>query len=284
MKRLYHLLYGVFLLIFPGNGLSWAQQGEITGRVVDAATGKAVEYTAVLNYSRHLRMYSNTAGEFKLPAQEGDTLVFYAVGYFYEKVIAHADMINSGTPRVFTLMQQTFEIQEVRVYSLGTYEDFRERFINLDRPATQTEKLAADLAETSRTVAREAYDQAKAAKMLNGITFVAVPILTPDEKERLMLAQIIKEEKINDQIYQKYNPVVVKKVTGLTDDDDIIEFMVFCNYSDTYLLKVNDYDLMVSIGRKYEQFKRKKQEEKSMQNQIEMIFDEQYALACFTSF
>jgi hypothetical protein len=279
MKRLYLLFYSVFIVLFPGSPHSWAQQGEITGRVVDALTGKAVEYTAVLNYSRHLRMYSNTAGEFRLQAQAGDTLVFYAVGYFYEKVIADETMINTDVPRSFTLRQQTFEIQEVRVYSLGTYEDFRERFINLDRPATQTEKLAAELAETSRTEAREAYDQAKAAQKLDGITLVSVPILTPEEKERLVLAQIIKEEKINDQIYQKYNPVVVKKVTGLTSDDDIIEFMVFCNYSDTYLLKVNDYDLMVSIGRKYEQFKRKKQEEKSMQNRIEMILDEQYALA-----
>jgi hypothetical protein len=279
MKLFYYLFYGVsFLLLFYGSSLTWAQKGEINGKVVDAATGKAIEYTAILNYSQHLRMYSNSAGEFKLQVQAGDTLVFYAVGYFYEKVIADADMINTGIPRAFTLKQQAFEIQEVRIYNLGTYEDFKQRFINLDRQATQTEKLAEELAETSRKVAQEAYDQAMAAKKLDGITLVSVPILTPEEKERLVLAQIIEEEKINDQIYQKYNPVVVKKVTGLTNDDDIIEFMVFCNYSDYYLLKVNDYDLMVSIARKYEQFKRKKQEEKSMQNQIEMIFDEQYAI------
>jgi hypothetical protein len=280
MKQFYYLFCGVtFLLLFSGNGITRAQQGEINGKVVDVVTGKAVEYTAILNYSQHLRMYSNSAGEFKIQAQAGDTLVFYAVGYFYNKVIANADMINTATQRAFTLMLQAFEIQEVRVYSLGTYEDFRQRFLNLDRQATQTEKLSQELAETSRKVAREAYDQAMAAKKLDGITLVSVPILTPEEKERLLLAQIIEEEKINDQIYQKYNPVVVKKVTGLTDDDDIIEFMVFCNYSDTYLLKVNDYDLMVSIARKYEQFKRKKQEEKSMQNQIEIIVDEQYAKA-----
>lgn len=279
MKQFYCLFCGVsFLLMFYGSSLTWAQKGEIKGRVVDAATGKAIEYTAVLNYSRDFRIYSNTGGEFKLQGQPGDTLVLYAVGYYYNKVIVEGGMINAVTPVTFTLKQQAYEIQEVRIYNLGTYEDFKQRFINLDRQATQTEKLAEELAETSRQVALEAYDQAMAAKKLDGITLVSVPILTPEEKERLLLARIIEEEKINDQIYQKYNPVVVKKVTGLTNDDDIIEFMVFCNYSDYYLLKVNDYDLMVSIARKFEQFKRKKQEEKSMQNQIEMIFNEQYAI------
>lgn len=279
MKLLYNLWRNALLiLLVKGNGLAGAQQSEINGKVTDAGNGKSIEYTAILNYSRHIRMYSNSSGEFHLHAQAGDTLVLYAIGYYYEKVIVEDAMLNTKTPRAFTLRQQAFEIQEARIFSLGTYEDFKQRFINLDRQATQTEMLAEDLAEASRNVASEAYENAKANQMLNGITFVAVPILTPEEKERLLLAEIIEEEKINDQIYMKYNPVVVKKVTGLTDDDVIIEFMVYCDYTDYYLLKVSEYDLMESIARKYAMFKKKKQDEKSLQNQIELYYDECFAL------
>jgi hypothetical protein len=52
--------------------------------------------------------------------------------------------------------------------------------------------------------------------------------------------------------------------------------MIYCDFSDEYLLEVNEYDLMVSIARKYEMYKRKKQEEKSMQNRLYPDFDDFY--------
>lgn len=240
----------------------------IRGKVVDAIHGRGVEYTSVLNFSRQTRIYCNAGGEFRMDAQRGDTLVFYAVGYYYRKVIVEDAMLYSTDPFLFTLQQQALEIAEVRIIGLGTYEEFKQDFIHLDRPRTKTDELAENLAQASHVAAREAYEKAKADKMLDGITLVTVPILTPEEKERLVLARIIKQEKIEDQIYQKFNPMVVKKVTGLTDDDEVIAFMLYCNYSDVYLLDVNEYDLMVSLARKFEMYQEKKKEERSMQNRL----------------
>lgn len=264
----FHPVLCCLLIMFSAHTVSHAQQGTIRGKVQDQNTGKKIEYTSVLNYSLHTRIYSNAEGEFNLKARAGDTLVLYAVGYFYQKIIVKGNMINTKEPVIFALPEQKYEISEVRIIGLGTYDDFRQQFINLDRPETKTEKLAENLAETSRQAALEAYNQAQAEQKLNGITLLSVPILTPEEKERIALVKIIEKEKIRDQIYQKFNPVVVKKVTGLTDDDEIIEFMVFCDFSDAYLLKVSEYDLMENINRKYELFKGRKQEEKSMQNQL----------------
>jgi hypothetical protein len=46
-------------------------------------------------------------------------------------------------------------------------------------------------------------------------------------------------------------------VTGLTDDRDILEFMTFCDFSDEFLLEINEYDLADQIGLKFEVYKRK---------------------------
>ncbi len=275
MKQCYKLWFGVLLtLLVKGNFNAEAQRSSVNGRVVDAGTGKTIEYTAVLNYTRHLRIYSSSAGEFDLDAQVGDTLVLYAVGYYYQKIIVDATMINTQAPATFPLRQQAFEIAEVRIIGLGTYEEFKQQFLDLNQALTKTGKLAEHLAEVSRTEGKEAYDEALARGELK-MPGAGIPILTPDEKERLVLAEIIKEEKIRDQIYMKYNPVVVKKITGLTDED-VIEFMIYCDFSDEYLLEVNEYDLMVSIARKFEMFKRKKQEEKSMQNRLYPDFNDFY--------
>ena len=271
--QLYKLWSGLFFVLpIALNFRVDAQQGIIQGKVVDDSTKKAIEYVSVLNFSRHNRVYSNSIGEFRLEARAGDTLVLYAVGYYYSRIIVDKAMINTVDQQVFNMNQQAFEIAEVRIFDLGTYEEFKQQFIDLDRPKTKTEILADDLAETSRQVAREAYEKAKSAQMLDGVTLLTVPIRTPEEKERLVLAKIIEKEKIRDQIYQKYNPVVVKKVTGITDDDTAIAFMAYCDYSDAYLLKVNEYDLMESIARKYEMFKKKKQAEKSMENRLYPVY------------
>jgi hypothetical protein len=51
-------------------------------------------------------------------------------------------------------------------------------------------------------------------------------------------------------------------VTGLTEDDDIIEFMVWCQFSDSYILETNEYDLAERIAARFELFRKKKEEEK----------------------
>jgi hypothetical protein len=267
MKHFYKPGFFLYIiLLIAGNYRADAQSGTIRGKVVDASGKKTIEYASALNFSHHIRTYSNSTGEFSLDAHIGDTLVLYAVGYYYRKIIVDAAMINTPDPHVFSMDQQSVQIEEVRIISLGTYEEFKEQFIHLDRPKTKTDLLAESLAESSRKAALEAYQKAMDEQHLNGITMVSVPIRTPEEKERILLAQIIEKEKERDQVYQKFNPVVVKKVTGLDNDDDIIEFMVFCNYSDAYLLQVNEYDLMASVARKFELFKKKKEAEKSMQN------------------
>ena len=102
----------------------------------------------------------------------------------------------------------------------------------------------------------------------NGVTFLSAGIYTPEEIERMKLAKIKEEEQVRDQIYYKFNPRVVKEITGLLEDSEIIEFMLFCKFSDAYLLEVNEYDLASRIALKYKLFLKLKEDEKNMKNPI----------------
>jgi hypothetical protein len=272
MKLIYKSLIAFSLLVLVSANFNVrAQVGIIRGKVVDSGSGNAVEYAYVLNYSLHKNSYSNTVGEFSLAAQQGDTLVLYAMGYFYQKIIVTATMLGTQHETAFPLIQQPLELSEAHIIGAGTYDDFKRQFLALKQSDTKTELLARNIADISHRVAVESYQKAKDEQKLNGITFASVPILTPDEKERIKLAKIIEKEQVRDQIYQKYNPRVVKTVTGLADDDEIIEFMVFCHFSDAYLLKVTEYDLATRIALKFELFKQKKLDEKSKENPLNRI-------------
>jgi len=274
MEQLFKLLYSLaFIVVFAGSMPVVAQNGLIRGKVVDGANGKALEYAHVLNYSLHKSIYCNIGGEFRLDARPGDTLVMYALGYYYQKVIVEAAMLGIERVKEFPLKQQVYDLTEARILGIGSYEDFKRDFIALDIPKTKTDNLNEYITGIARAEAVEAYEKAKAEGKLNGVTFISVPILTPEEKERIKLARIIDEEQVRDQIYQKYNPVLVKRVTGLTDDDEIIDFMAFCDFSERYLLNVTEYDLMSRIALKFEIFKRNKEDKKRMENPLNCIDD-----------
>jgi hypothetical protein len=66
---------------------------------------------------------------------------------------------------------------------------------------------------------------------------------------------------------------VIKKVTGITEDSEIIEFMVFCDFADQYVLDANEYTLLEQIALRYERFKRKKKAEQSGENPVNLKDD-----------
>jgi len=242
-------------VLLPGNG----QPGNFHGKLVDALTGKAIDYGIVYNFSKNIHIYSTPDGEFNMTASRGDTLVVSALGFYYGKAVLTDSLLLAASPVVFRIEPRAYEISEARIVSLGTYAEFKQNFVHLDRPKTATEKLADNLAVISREVAKEAFAQAQVMrKSENGITLMSMSILTRDERERLELARIMEKEKVRDTIFEKYSPMVVKRVTGLTADDEVIEFMQFCDFTDGYLLKVNPYDLMLAIEAKYRLFKARK--------------------------
>lgn len=250
----------------------YAQAGVLSGRVVDGASGKVVEYAHIHNYSRQLNMYCGSNGRFRLEADAGDTLVMYALGYFYQKVIVDASMLNASEPVDFGLTRQAYELTEARILAIGTYDEFKRDFMALEVPETRTDQLNNYLAGISSNEGKEAYEEALAQGRLKP-TGGGIPIYTPEERERIKLAAIMEKEQVRDQIYQKYNPVVVKKVTGLTDDDEIIRFMSYCDFSDKYLLEVNDYDLAARIALKFEMYKRMKEEKKGQHDPLNRVID-----------
>jgi hypothetical protein len=274
MKLVYIARYTFFIILFIfSNACIGAQVSLIRGKTVDSVTGKNVEYAFIQNYSLGKNSYSNADGDFNLDARIGDTLVLYALGYYYQKFIVTDDMLRAQHTAAFPLNQQPVELSEARIVGVGTYNDFKREFIQLDKPRTKTDELNDYIAAVSHIAARESYDKAEAARRSEGVTLASVPILTPDEKERIKLAGIIKKEQVQDQVYQKFNPHVVKSVTGLSDDNQIIEFMIYCHFTDKYLLEVNDYDLSTRIALKFEMFKRKKLDEKSMENPLNRLAD-----------
>jgi hypothetical protein len=194
----------------------------------------------------------------------------FAMGYFYKKVIVDEPMIfKNGYP--FHLEFQATDLGEAKIPAFGTYDDFKRAVVSLERPVTPLDRFNSYMAPAVRNAAREGYQEAQNRMHAEGFTVCTVPILTPEEKERIKLAAIIEKDLVHDRMYKKFNPALVKQVTGISDDDDIIRFMLYCHFSEEYLLEVNEYDLSLRIALKYELFKKQKAEEKNKKDQENRI-------------
>lgn len=260
----------IVLILISGCTCLAAQPPVIKGKILESGSEKPVEYAYILNYSLHLENYSNSKGEFRMDANVGDTLVLFALGYFYKKVIVDDPMILEKGFQ-FHLDFQPADLGEAKIPAIGTYDDFKKAIVTLDRPVSPFERLNNDLSASVKNAARAGYQEAQNRAHAEGVSLYSVSILTPEEKERIKLAAIIEKDLIHDRIYRKFNPALVKQVTGISEDDEIIRFMLYCQFPEEYLLEVNEYDLSLRIALKYELFKKMKAEEKNRKEQENRI-------------
>jgi len=240
----------ILILFIAGCSPVNSQSGVLNGLVRDRITGMGVVNALVLNYSRRHSVYSDNNGIFGLEVSFGDTVVMSAVGYYYYRMVVNDSLLGAPVPVKFTFTPRAYEISEARIIGLGSYDDFRNRFIELQRPKTKLEILTENLSSISLVEAENAYSGPPAG--------LGVPIRSPEEKERIRLKKILEKEQMKEQVYLKFNPELIKKLTGLSDDRDILDFMTFCDFSDEYLLEINEYDLADLIGLKLGLYKSKR--------------------------
>ena len=112
----------------------------------------------------------------------------------------------------------------ILIFGWNNYPAFREDFIDLELAETEVEELNNSFSDRLKIEGRAAYDSA----LLSGKIWApgGLPIYTRDEKERLKLEKRIQTESKKSEAYQKFNPELIRKITGLTEEDEIIRFMV----------------------------------------------------------
>lgn len=263
MKYLLHT--GLLLLILLGTNTAQAQliftsPQQISGLIVDDSTGQAVPYAQVFNESKQAGCISDKAGHFKMRGDIGDTLVFSQVGYF-GKVQLVGDL-NLDSRMEVRIRPRFYEIAEVRIMRWGSYADFKRSVLALELPETQTDQLRDYLFAVSQAEVKGALKEEEVRKALSPepgkpLGAMSVPILSREDLQRINYAKVLEKEKEQRIINQKYNRDIIRKVTNI-HNDEIIDFMGFCNFSNEYLLQATEYEIVVMIEKKYQEYQDKK--------------------------
>jgi hypothetical protein len=272
-KSLVVLLY-LFLVGCPVNiafsQISHSNRSNLTGRLIDIETGKGIAFAQILNESLRIATISDTSGRYIIRGKVGDTLVFSVLGYLGKYIVINN--MNEGEILVTKLAPRNYDIAEVRVFGYSSYSQFKREFQHIKIPKTETDKLRDNLQQIALDIGKEARYQLAMEKAARGGNLASFSILSPEEIQRLKLKEIIKKERVQDAIDKKFNRQIVADLTGLKDRE-LDDFMLFCNFDTAFLIKTDQYDILLKVLEKLEAFKQIKKNTGTIQNSIHYACD-----------
>lgn len=224
----------------------------IHGIVQDNSTGTHIPYAYIYNESMRKGYTADLSGKFIIPGSDGDTLVITAVG-FYGKIV----QVSSNMHVSISLTPCLYEIDEVKIFAFRDYHDFKDQFLALEIENTPARQLRDDLFAISRDVAADAETERMTKESLDRQPgeFVkkGFPIYSREEKQMLNYAEVLKKEKRQRAIYEKYNRQIVFDITHLPEEE-LTDFMSFCNFSEEYLYQAGLYEILLKIEEKFREY------------------------------
>ncbi|MDX9750956.1 MAG: carboxypeptidase-like regulatory domain-containing protein [Flavobacteriales bacterium] len=114
---------------------AWAQTDErhlvqFSGVVVtDSLT--PVPFTNIMIKNTYRGTMSDVFGYFSFVAQEGDTLLFSAVGFQRSQYVIPTDLAENKYSMIHAMARDTVMLSEFKVYPWPSREQFREAFLNV---------------------------------------------------------------------------------------------------------------------------------------------------------
>ncbi len=226
------------------------------GIVTNHLTGEPVAAAHVLNLTDSLATITSPEGAFKLPAKVGDSLIFSSIGYAHKAIIVSEEQLLSDFIQV-KMVQRDYQLGEVEVNPFGTKEQFRDRFMELEVDDGTVEIVGIKAPpKNPRTipVTEDANEIKKAKYMLSPASFI-YGNLSKDAKARQELHRLERQREKHRYNYQKFNEEVVYKITGYKGEK-LLEFMDYCNFSESQIFRYSDYELTVAILNKQKTYER----------------------------
>ena len=273
-KRSYIILsFFVFVVTGSLSAQSLLHPLSITkGTVIDDSTGAGIAFVHIYNETTRKGYIANEEGKFVIPASTGDTLVMSAIGFLSKVVFINDENIESAY--TVRLSPRTYEIGEVKVFPFKNYEDFKKEFLALKLPETKTDELRKYLADISSVQGKQAAEEAKARELMTTpgvrLATVGIPIPSKDDIQRAKYAEVLKKEARQRVINEKYNRDVIRSITQLPDDE-IIDFMGFCNFSEDFLYASTEYQIYLKIVEKFKEYQQKKQSGNLIRDDIAVL-------------
>jgi hypothetical protein len=220
-------------------------------KLVDEVSGEGVGYAHILIESRNLGITSTIEGDFSLLAHINDSIRITAIGY-EDLIIVLDEYYNLDNVKILEMVPAVYELETVEITPYLSYAELREAIVNYEM--SDDEKMYLQVKNHLKKMLKYKEASGDGGLKLGGPVSALYNAFSKHAKSQRKLRKFKKEDRKEAIIFRKYNPEIVKNLTGIKDEETVRKFMDWCNLPDEYLLAVTDLDLYKNLINRYEAY------------------------------
>ncbi|MDH5474210.1 MAG: carboxypeptidase-like regulatory domain-containing protein [Cyclobacteriaceae bacterium] len=217
-----------------------SQEIQIEGVIINKEDHKPVPFVHIINIQGNTGTVSNLQGRFSIKIKHSDTLVLSAIG-FDKYIFSLTKNIDTKQLDVTIEMNtNSYELEPVRIFAYKDERDFKRAILDMEVSDADTQGQIR-LPGVYYGVKRD-----YKPSVLSPLSYIYYKT-SKREKEKRKYELLKNEYEGWKKIANKYNPILVKEITGL-EEDEIEDFMSFCKLSNKYLEVSSEYEIVMAIN------------------------------------
>jgi hypothetical protein len=242
------------MVVFTGHVQSQENRDTIllfSGRIINEQTGTPIKFAHIINQTWSHLAISDTLGYFRIRVRLNDLLIITSIGFYDLPIYIYDSIIAENRLHIYHMIPKIYSLPGVNVLRLGTYEQFKYNFLNLQLP--QPEHPASTLVLQDIEKGIDTLGITEPASIGSPITAI-YNLVSKEGKSLRKLKKLKEEEEFWKQVEYKYNPEMLGRITGL-QGPELFEFINFCNFSHKFVLESSEYEIIEKVLDKLKEYR-----------------------------
>lgn len=258
VKHLYFQII-TFLFIAPALiGFAYGQEKVSVEGFISNEKGIRIPLVNIVNISNNTGTTSNIDGEFRMPSNVGDTLKFSAIGFISRRIIVNQVNDSPILPVHLMMETDTLQLSTVTIYAWpGTSDALKKAVLEMEPEVSNQPDLHLEIPLNQDRLTNFIHPHVAnpipgTAPMAGGVSVPAPWQMLYDRYSRhgksLRLRSELEGKKtLHERALCYYNPELIRQITRFKTDEEIEDFMKFCNISDEFVMCHTEYELLCAI-------------------------------------
>lgn len=232
----------------------------IDGTISNQRNGQPISFAHIYIPELNLGTASNLQGEFKFEISKVDSLLVSAIG-FEPKVVYLLDSADKNRLSLkLTLLPKAYELAEVKIRAYPTYSELKRGILeykmtreelNMDAAMKAFEKNMAMVLRNTKPL--DHISDRGGISISSPVTAI-YNLFSRQAKNEKKYRKILIADNIKKRVGERLNFEMITTLTGLKDEDEITDFIEFCNFNDAFVLAATEIQLYKSIVKRFKEY------------------------------
>lgn len=226
----------------------------VSGIIINSKTNQPLENVNIVNLNEVIGTATSKEGQFEINAKVDDTLHFSYLGFKSIKVRVTNDWIKFGTNTTIELTELALALEEVVVYEmkLTGYLEIDIKQVPINNNFRYSISGLPNVGYESSVRPTSAVTKALNA-IFNPVDFL-YKIFGREPNQLRKLKRMKQDDQIRNALSNRFDREMLIELLDI-DKIDLDFLITQCNYSDEFISKANDLQVLDAISECYEEYK-----------------------------